>query len=342
MRALALLHGLLRRLDPERAHNVVLALLGLAERFTPVRRALARWFAVEAAPVRLWGRTFRHPVGLAAGYDKDARAWRALGALGFAFVEVGTVTLYPQAGNPRPRVVRVPEARALVNWMGFPSRGADFVARQLARPREGSLVLGVNLGRHRATSNEQAADEYARLAGRFVSVADFLTLNVSSPNTPGLRDLQTYEALLGLLRRVRRVVDRAPAPRPALLLKVSPDLDWPELDRVLQAAEEAGVDGIIATNTTVDKRGLPPRYRHLPGGVSGAPLRERSTQVIAYIHRVTQGRMPIIGVGGILTPEDALEKAEAGAQLVQLFTGWVYRGPPLVADILRRWRSAGV
>lgn len=335
---LMFLSALLHRLDPERAHGVVLTLLGLVGRFPVARGALRRWLAPPAKPVVLWGRTFRHPVGLAAGYDKDGVAWRGLAALGFAFVEVGTVTPRPQPGNPRPRIVRVPQAQALVNWMGFPSRGMDFVARQLQGPRPPDLVLGVNLGRNKDTPNERAGEDYVAVARRLAPLADYLVVNVSSPNTPELRALQRREHLAPLLQAVRQAVkETVPDRPPPVLVKVAPDLTWAELNQVLEAVEEAGVQGIIATNTTVAKSSLPPAYRDLPGGVSGAPLRERSTQVVRYIYRHTGGRLPIIGVGGILSARDALEKAEAGARLVQVFTGWVYRGPTLLQEVVRAW-----
>ncbi len=327
----------LHRLDPETAHHLAVGLLRLAGALAPARAALRRWLALPEKPVQVAGLRFRHPVGLAAGYDKDGLAWRGLAALGFAFVEVGTVTLRPQPGNPRPRIVRVPEARALVNWMGFPSRGAAFVARRLRGKRPPGLVLGVNLGRNKTTPNQRAEEDYAALARIFAPLADYLVVNVSSPNTPELRALQRREVLVRLLQVVRNAAESATSPAPPVFVKVAPDLTWEELDRVLEAVEEAGAAGVVATNTTVDKSGLPPAYRDLPGGVSGAPLRERSTQVIRYIHRHTAGRVPIIGVGGIFSHRDALEKAEAGAALVQVFTGWVYRGPPLLWEILEGW-----
>lgn len=337
---LPLFRAWLHRLDPERAHQVVLTLLRLAGRWAPVRQLWARWWDPGSAPVCLWGRQFRHPVGLAAGYDKNAVAWPALLALGFAFVEVGTVTWRPQGGSPRPRIVRVPEAHALVNWMGFPNRGAAFVLPRVRRRRQETGILGVNLGRNRETPNERAAEEYARLAQAFAPWVDFVTVNISSPNTPELRDLHHPHYLTPLLRQVSEALEiSAGASRPVLLLKVSPDLSWPELDAVLEAAQDAGVAGIIATNTTVDKSGLPARYRGLPGGVSGAPLRERSTQVLAYIRRAMGPRFPLIGVGGILYAQDALDKRQAGADLVQIFTGWVYRGPVLISDIVQAWRQ---
>ncbi len=335
------LHRLLLHLDPEQAHHLTLGLLRLAVRFPAARAWLRRVNPVPDAPVQVWGRTFRHPVGLAAGYDKDALAWPALAALGLAFVEVGTVTPRPQPGNPRPRIVRVPQALALVNWMGFPSQGMDRVLPRIRRPRRGPVRLGVNLGKNKDTPNPQAVEDYLRLLRAFAPWADYLVVNVSSPNTPGLRALQQREALRALLLPLRQALQALESP-PPLLVKIAPDLTWPALDAILEAAQDAGVDGIVATNTTVEKAGLPPAYRHLPGGVSGAPLRSRSTEIVRYIARQTQGRMPVVGVGGVLSARDALEKFEAGASLVQVFTGWVYRGPGLVADIVRQLTPTGV
>ncbi len=327
-----LLRPLLFRLDPERAHSLTLHLLRLAGSLPPACALIRRLWGAGEKPVRLWGLTFRNPVGLAAGYDKDALAWRGLACLGFGHIEVGTVTPRPQPGNPRPRLFRLPAQQALLNRMGFPGQGAKAVARRLQGRRPPGLVLGVNIGRNKATPNAHAADDYRLLVRRFAPLADYLAVNVSSPNTEGLRRLQARRDLEALLRALLAERDAAPH-RPPLLVKLSPDLTPAALDDALDALLAAGADGVIATNTTTSRAGLPPRWQQEAGGVSGAPLRERSTALIRTIHRRAP-RLPIIGVGGIITPADARAKLEAGAALVQVFTGLVYAGPTLPRRIV--------
>jgi len=328
----ALLRPLLFRLEPERAHTLTLHLLRLAGNLPPACALIRRLWGAGEKPVRLWGLTFRNPVGLAAGYDKDALAWRGLACLGFGHIEVGTVTPRPQPGNPRPRLFRLPEQHALINRMGFPGRGADFVARRLQGKRPPGVVLGVNIGRNKATPNARAAEDYRLLVRRFAPLADYLAVNVSSPNTEGLQRLQTRNALETLLRALLAERDAAPA-HPPLLVKLSPDLTPADLDDALDALLAAGVDGVIATNTTTGREGLPSRWQQEAGGLSGAPLRERSTAFIRAIHRRAPD-LPIIGVGGIMAPADARAKLEAGASLVQVFSGLVYAGPSLPRRIV--------
>ncbi len=327
-----LLRPLLFRMEPERAHALALAGLRAAGKLPPLCALLRRWWGAGERPVHLWGLTFRNPVGLAAGYDKDALAWRGLACLGFGHIEVGTVTLRPQPGNPRPRLFRLPAQRALINRMGFPGRGADFVARQLEGARPPGVVLGVNIGKNKATPNARAADDYLALVRRFAPLADYLAVNVSSPNTEGLRRLQARSALEALLRTLLSARDDAPK-RVPLLVKLSPDLTPQQLDDALDALLAAGVDGVIATNTTVSRAGVPARWQQEAGGLSGAPLASRSTAFIRAIH-TRAPHLPIIGVGGILTPDDARAKLEAGASLVQVFTGLVYAGPTLPRRIV--------
>ena len=327
-----LLRPLLFRLEPERAHALTLRLLRLTGQLPPLCALVRALWGAGEKPVRLWGLTFRNPVGLAAGYDKDAVAWRGLACLGFGHLELGTVTPRPQPGNPRPRLFRLPAQRALINRMGFPGRGADFVARQLAGPRPAGVALGVNIGKNKATPNARAAEDYRLLVHRFAPLADYLAVNVSSPNTEGLRRLQARRSLEGLLRAVLDAREKADA-QPPVLVKLSPDLTPAQLEDALDALLAAGVDGVIATNTTVQREGLPSRWAQEAGGLSGAPLTAASTAFIRRIHTLAP-HLPIIGVGGIMSPADARAKMDAGATLVQVFTGLVYAGPGLLRRIV--------
>jgi len=327
----SLVRPLLFRLEPERAHALALAGLRAVGKLPPLCSLVCKLWGAGEHPVHLWGLRFRNPVGLAAGYDKDALAWRGLACLGFGHIEVGTVTPLPQPGNPRPRLFRLPAQQALINRMGFPGRGADFVAQQLAGSRPSGVVLGVNIGKNKATPNARAADDYRLLVRRFAPLADYLAVNVSSPNTEGLRRLQARRTLEDLLRAV--LAERDAVRQVPLLVKLSPDLSPQQLDDALDALLAAGVDGVIATNTTVSREGVPEHWQKEAGGLSGAPLAARSTAFIRAIYTRAPS-LPIIGVGGILTPEDALAKLEAGASLVQVFTGLVYAGPTLPRRIV--------
>lgn len=337
-----LFRSVLFRLDPETAHGLTLRLVRLAGQIPPVRGFLRRFFAGPTRPVQAYGLTFANPVGLAAGYDKDALGWRGLAALGFGHIEVGTITPRPQQGNPRPRLFRLVSERAVINRMGFPGRGADFVARQLTGgmnpPRPSGLVLGVNLGKNKDTPLADAAGDYLGLLRTFAPLADYLAINVSSPNTVGLRRLQARDALqellLALAAQRRLEVKRLGRPVP-LLVKLAPDLTDAELDDALQAIQCAGMDGVIATNTTIRREGVPARWANEAGGLSGAPLRPLSTALVGKIAARTGNRLPVIGVGGIASAEDARAMLDAGACLVQVYTGLIYAGPALVKMILR-------
>ncbi|MEA3350830.1 MAG: quinone-dependent dihydroorotate dehydrogenase [Chloroflexota bacterium] len=346
------LRPLIFRLDPERAHNLTVQMLRLAGNLPPVRGLLRRIFTPESQkPVQSFGLTFPNPVGLAAGYDKDGLAWPGLACLGFGHIEVGTVTPRPQAGNPRPRIFRIPSEQAVINRMGFPGRGADFVARRLSkyrgrreeehRPSSQSTtpqytnapILGLNIGKNKVTPNEEAAQDYLYLTEKFAPLVDYLAVNVSSPNTVGLRRLQARDMLTDLLSQLDAARHRSHTPRP-ILVKLAPDLSDAELDDALDAIIRTGMDGVIATNTTISRERLHSPVGGETGGLSGAPLRQRSTEMIAKIHRRTAGNLPIIGVGGITSPRDAKEKLAAGATLVQVYTGLIYRGPGLVREIV--------
>ena len=319
----------LRRLPREAAHELTLRALELG---------LGRFFGAAAAadpdpPVlaqRLWGLSFANPVGLAAGYDKDARVPDAILRLGFGFVEVGTVTPRPQPGNPKPRLFRLEQDQAITNRMGFNSGGLDAVCERLSR-RIRSGIIGVNLGKNRDAND--AAGDYAKGILRTARLADYLVVNVSSPNTPGLRELQHRTMLGSLLERLMNVREETGCRAP-LLLKIAPDLTSEERRDIAQVALEAGIDGLIVSNTTVERSpGLVSRHAHENGGLSGRPLFAPSTALLAEMYRLTQGRLPLIGVGGIASAEDAYAKIRAGASLVQLYTALVFLGPDLVNQI---------
>ncbi len=330
------LRSLLFRLDPETAHNLTLRLLALAARFSPVRRWLAHLFDCRDPRLEseVFGMRFRNPVGIAAGYDKNVIAVRGLAALGVGHVEVGTITPLLQRGNVRPRVFRLPEDGALINRMGFPNAGAAAAAPRLALLRAHPMAarLGVNIGKGRDTPPEDALSDYRELLRKLHPYADYLVVNLSSPNTPGLRELQARaaleELLAGLMEHRAQVCPRTP-----VLLKSAPDLSLAEVDDVRAAISNQGLSGVIATNTTVGREGLRSVARAETGGLSGAPLRAHATETIRHIYQQTGGALPIIGVGGVDSAAAALEKICAGASLVQVYTGLVYNGPGLVRDI---------
>jgi len=334
----------LKRLDPETAHERTVAALSLAQRM-PAGRAVLRLIAgrVPVRPVQIGPLHFPNELGVAAGFDKDARVAEGLALLGFGHVEVGTLTPRPQAGNPRPRIFRLPPDGALINRMGFPNGGVEAAIPRLrrlaARPRD--YVLGVSLGKQKETPLEEAAADYASVMRAVHAYADYLAVNISSPNTPGLRELQggryLEHLLAALVAENRALAAEAGAPPKPLWIKIAPDLEWTELDAILATILGAGIDGIIATNTTLSRDGLRHAARAEAGGLSGQPLRARSTAIIAHISRQAGGALPIIGVGGVASAADAREKLDAGAAVVQLYTGMVYGGPGLPGRILREF-----
>jgi len=335
------LRPLIFRLPPETAHELTLALLRAGGAVAPVRgvlsRALRPALRSPDSAVQAFGLTFFNPVGLAAGYDKDGLGWRGLATLGFGFLELGTVTPRPQPGNPRPRVFRLVEDQAVINRMGFPGRGETFLALRLRGPRPEGLILGVNIGKNKDTPLERAAEDYLSLARTFAPLADYLAINVSSPNTPGLRSLQTRQALESLLRPLdedRRSQVRVLGRRLPLLVKLAPDLASDELDGALEAIIDTGMDGVIVSNTTLSREGLTSLLAREAGGMSGAPLRAKNTELVREVARRTDGRLPIVASGGIMRPEDAREKLDAGAILIQLYTGLIYAGPGLVKHVV--------
>jgi dihydroorotate dehydrogenase len=321
---------LLFSLDPETAHRVSLGLAG----YLP-------YPAVPAAPARVMGLEFPNPVGLAAGLDKDAAHIDALARLGFGFIEVGTVTPRPQAGNARPRLFRLPDSQALINRFGFNNVGVDAFLQNIARTRWRG-VLGINIGKNAATPPERAVEDYEHCLEKVYAAASYVTINVSSPNTAGLRSLQEKESLEKLLSRLasmrQRLVDRH-GKRVPLVLKVAPDLEADGIRAIAESVKRHGMDGVIATNTSVSRDGVENlRHANEAGGLSGAPIRTRATAVLRTLS-LQLPQIALIGAGGIMTGADAAEKRAAGASLVQLYTGLIYRGPELVAECVSAFRA---
>jgi dihydroorotate dehydrogenase len=324
-----LIRPALRRLPREAAHELTLRALEVGSRVF-LRSSAAQEPDPPVLAQRLWGLDFANPIGLAAGYDKDARVPDAMRHLGFGFVEVGTVTPRPQSGNPKPRVFRLDQDQAIINRLGFNSGGIDGVCNRLSR-RVRSGIVGINLGKNRDT--EDASADYAEGIMRTAGLADYIVVNVSSPNTPGLRELQQRAPLATLLRRLLELRGETGC-RVPLLVKIAPDLTSEECKDIAQVALDTGIDGLIVSNTTVKRPpGLVSRYAGELGGLSGRPLFAPSTALLAEMYRLTEGRLPLIGVGGIASAEDAYGKIRAGANLVQLYTALVFTGPDLLTRI---------
>lgn len=326
------LRPLLFALDAENAHRLTLYALGVAE-----RSKLTKWIAKPPAdfPTRAFGIDFPNPVGLAAGLDKNGEYLDGLGALGFGFVEIGTITPRPQTGNPKPRLFRLPEHQAIINRMGFNNAGLDALVRNVEQASYRG-VLGINIGKNFDTPNDKAIDDYLRCLRRVYPLASYVTVNISSPNTLGLRDLQQAETLrgfLGTLREEQETLASRHGARKPLLLKIAPDLDNTEMDAMAAVISTSGLDGLICTNTTLARdRVADSPYAGEKGGLSGRPLLKQSNQVLRGMRQRLGANMPIVGVGGIMEGADAAEKLEAGAQLVQIYTGLIYRGPQLIAE----------
>ena len=334
--AYRLVRALLFLLPAETAHRVTFALLRTVLAPPPLR-ALARRLLEPRDPAlrtEALGLTFPSPVGLAAGFDKDATGFRQLGALGFGFVEVGTITPRPQPGNPRPRLFRLKADRALINRLGFNNQGVERATKRLRRGQDENVVVGVNVGRNKDTPEDRAVDDYVTAAKTLAAHADYLVVNVSSPNTPGLRDLQAVERLRPLLEAVCAAAANKP-----LLLKIAPDLADEDVDAVADLAVELGLDGIIATNTTIERAGLATPEPEIdaigPGGLSGKPLSARSLHILRRLRARVGDRLLLVAAGGIEDADDAWARIEAGATLVQLYTGFVYGGPTTPASIAR-------
>lgn len=338
-----LVKPLLFLLSAEKAHGFVFSLLKGLFLIPGIRRVFRAVYRLEAKRLErhVFGIRFPNPVGLAAGFDKNASHFQELSDLGFGFIEIGTVTPLAQPGNDKPRLFRLPGDEALINRMGFNNDGLVKVAERLRKKSPG-VVIGGNIGKNKMTPNERAVEDYEKCFRGLAGTVDYFVVNVSSPNTPGLRELQEKEPLKKILFRLQEVNAELAAggSRKPILLKIAPDLTDHQLDEIIEVVEETGIDGLVATNTTLDRSALTTEKRVLDaigaGGLSGKPLEKRATAVIRYIHEKSAGRIPIIGVGGIHSAADAKQKLEAGAVLVQLYTGFVYEGPGLIRNILKK------
>ncbi|WP_462264803.1 quinone-dependent dihydroorotate dehydrogenase [Mucilaginibacter sp.] len=341
----SLLKPVLFQFDPEKIHYAVTSGLQLLNRI-PGGAALSRslWNQADKRLERgVFGLKFKNPVGLAAGFDKNGELIAEMANLGFSFVELGTVTPLPQPGNEKPRMFRLPADSALINRMGFNNKGADVLAARIAAYRKSEafkknpVIIGGNIGKNKNTPNEQATDDYVKCFNRLFEVVDYFVVNVSSPNTPGLRALQEKGPLLDILNTLQHLNRQQPATKP-ILLKIAPDLTNEQLDDIIDIIKLSGIAGVIATNTTISREALhsSQSLQNQTGGLSGKPLTQRSTEVIKYLVQQSGNAFPVIGVGGIHSAEDAIEKLEAGASLVQLYTGFIYEGPALIGRINKK------
>jgi dihydroorotate dehydrogenase len=333
------MYALIKRLfflfDPERIHHFTFKLIKITLAIPGVKLLWRKWYVVEDKKLEreLFGLTFKNPVGLAAGFDKNGKLFNELEYCGFGFIEVGTVTPKAQEGNPKKRLFRLTEDEAIINRMGFNNDGLEALVKQL-KQRKTKLIIGGNIGKNKITSNEDAVDDYVACFEALYPYVDYFVVNVSSPNTPNLRALQEKEPLTALLKTLKDLNKTKEIQRP-ILLKIAPDLTDDQLNDIIDIVDETKIEGVIATNTTIDRSNLKtPNVEAIgAGGVSGKPLTKRSTEVIRYLHDHSKGSFPIVGVGGIHSAEDALEKFKAGASLVQIYTGFIYEGPQLVREI---------
>ncbi len=335
----SIIRNLLFILSAERAHYFTMDWLQRLVAFPPTAFIIKTLFKSKSQPVTIAGITFPNRVGLAAGFDKNAKYIDALAALGFGHIEVGTVTPLPQPGNDKPRLFRLTKDKALLNRLGFNNQGVDVVANRLPHVKS-KVIIGGNIGKNKITPNEDAISDYEKCFIRLYDYVDYFTVNVSSPNTPNLRALQDKEPLTALLTRLadlRKTNVQNGKPSRPIFLKIAPDVANEQLDEILEIVETAGIDGIVATNTTISRESLQTDTSTVEqlgaGGISGAPVKNRSTEVVRYLHQKSNGKLPIIAVGGIMTATDAKEKLDAGASLVQLYTGFIYSGPGLIKEI---------
>lgn len=318
--------------DPEWVHHTVFSTLKLIHRIPGMGNLIKGFYQVKDQRLerKLFGLTFPNPVGLAAGFDKDAKLYKELSDFGFGFIEIGTLTPKPQPGNPKKRLFRLPEDGGLINRMGFNNEGVEAAIERLKRNK--GILIGGNIGKNKLTPNEEAVSDYMQCFEALFPHVDYFVVNVSSPNTPNLRALQDKEPLTHLLQTLKDLNHSKSKPKP-ILLKIAPDLTEEQLVDIIDIITSVKIDGLIATNTTLSREGLYSENKSEMGGLSGKPVTKKSTEVIRFLHEKSKNAFPIIGVGGIHSPEDAIEKLEAGASLVQLYTGFVYEGPGVVKRI---------
>ncbi len=324
--------------QPEKAHHLTIVLARIGFNIPIIGWLLKGYYTVEDKSLerKLFGLTFKNPVGLAAGFDKDGKYFRLMSHLGFGFIEVGTVTPKSQIGNPQPRLFRLKGDEAIINRMGFNNEGVEALVERLKKGKPENLIVGGNIGKNKVTPNEKASDDYTYAFEQLFPFVDYFVVNVSSPNTPNLRDLQEKEPLTKLLSLLQDLNQQKTAPKP-ILLKIAPDLTDTQLDDIIDIVAATKIDGVIATNTTISRSNLKETDASVKsignGGLSGQPLTNRATEVIRYLHQKSNGQLTIIGVGGIASAKDAKEKLDAGASLVQIYTGLIYEGPALVRKI---------
>lgn len=327
---------LLFQYDPENIHHFVTGGLRIVNRIWGAKRIMKNTFQIDDRRLEreVMGLKFKNPVGLAAGFDKNAELVEELSEFGFGFIEIGTVTPLPQPGNDKPRMFRLPQDEALINRMGFNNQGVDVAADRLKRIKRDGLIIGGNIGKNKGTPNQDAVSDYIKCFDRLFDVVDYFVVNVSSPNTPGLRELQEKEPLKNILNTLQQRNLKNEVARP-ILLKIAPDLSDSQLDDIVEIVQETKIAGVIATNTTVSRDNLKSseELKTQTGGLSGKPVRNRSTEVIRYLSEKSNRSFVIIGVGGIHSSSDALEKLDAGASLIQIYTGFIYEGPGLIKKI---------
>jgi dihydroorotate dehydrogenase len=329
-------------LDAEQAHYFTVAIFRWLLKIPILNKMVIAYFQVKDPNIgkTVFGLNFKSPVGLAAGFDKDGKSFDIMSVLGFGFIEIGTVTPLGQNGNDKPRLFRLKNDRALINRMGFNNEGVDALVTRLKNRKQGSLIIGGNIGKNKETPNEKAIEDYITCYEKLYEYVDYFVINVSSPNTPGLRELQEKEPLTALLRSISAINKAKPHPKP-ILLKIAPDLSHPQLDDIFEIVTQVGINGIVATNTTLSRSNLTEDYTKIgAGGLSGKPLYQMSLDVIKYLHQKSNGTIPIIGVGGIDQPQKAQEMLNAGACLIQVYSGLVYEGPTLVKKINQSFKSS--
>ena len=329
-----ILRPILFLFDPERVHHLSFAAIRLMHRIPFVGLIIRKYYQVKNPKLtrEVFGIKFPNPVGLAAGFDKDAKLYRELSNFGFGFIEIGTVTPQPQNGNPKPRLFRLKKDKGIINRMGFNNKGVAAATERLKRNK--NIIIGGNIGKNKTTPNENAQEDYLICFNALFDVVDYFVVNVSSPNTPNLRDLQEKEPLTALLNTLQKRNNSKPKRKP-ILLKIAPDLTDSQLLDIIEIVNATKIDGVIATNTTLSRAGLQSSKALVSqsGGLSGKPLTDRSTEIIRFLHKHSNGAFPIIGVGGIHTPADVQDKLDAGASLVQLYTGFIYEGPSVIKRI---------